>query len=121
MLKGFVLGIIFTVVVAAGIFYAVIANGLIPASARTGEIWGEHWVAHTDLKAVLANDAPKGPNPVALNDANLIAGVQLYGQRDDRKCGDHSFADNDQYKHLVEHVVHRPEEKGGEENYVHHF
>jgi thiosulfate dehydrogenase len=80
MFKGFVLGIIFSVVVAAGTFYAVIANGVIPASARTGEIWGEHWVANTDLKAVLANDAPKGPNPVALNDANLIAGIQLYAK-----------------------------------------
>jgi mono/diheme cytochrome c family protein len=31
------------------------------------------------LRATLARDAPKGPNPVPLNDANLIAGIQLYG------------------------------------------
>ena len=39
----------------------------------------EHFIAGTDLDAVLRNEAPKEPNPVALTDANLIAGIQLYG------------------------------------------
>jgi thiosulfate dehydrogenase len=80
MFKGFVVGILLSIVVAAAIVYAVVATGTIPASTRAGPVWGERWVAGTSLRAVLAKDAPKGPNPVPLNDANLIAGVELYGQ-----------------------------------------
>ena len=32
------------------------------------------------LDATLRRDAPKGPNPVALTDANLSEGIKLYGQ-----------------------------------------
>ncbi|HZT87901.1 MAG TPA: c-type cytochrome [Stellaceae bacterium] len=76
----FLLGILFAVVAAAAAGYAVLTNGVIPAGASVGPIWGEDWAASTDLHAVLAHDAPKEPNPVALSDANLIAGIQLYGK-----------------------------------------
>jgi thiosulfate dehydrogenase len=80
MFKGFLLGILFSIVVALATGYAVIKTGTIPASATAGPIWGEEWVAVTDLDAVLAKEAPKGPNPVPLTDANLIAGIDLFGQ-----------------------------------------
>jgi len=41
----------------------------------------EIWAAQTSLRASLAREAPQGPNPVELTDANLIAGIQLYGER----------------------------------------
>ncbi len=80
MFKGFVLGILFSIIVALATGYAVVTTGTMPASAISGPIWGEDWVARTDLDAVLAKDAPKGPNPVPLTDANLIAGIDLFGQ-----------------------------------------
>jgi thiosulfate dehydrogenase len=78
-MKGFVLGILFTIIAAAALGYAALRTGMVPASARSGPIWGEQWVAGTSLRATLAREAPKGPNPVKLDDANLISGIQLYG------------------------------------------
>ena len=58
----------------------------------------EHWAARTSLRATLAKDAPKGPNPVPLTDANLIAGIELYGQH----CAIcHGTAKGDQSASLV--------------------
>lgn len=79
MLRGFILGIIVTLLAGAGIAYGILVSGLVPANADASPGPAEKFVAGTDLRAVLRNDAPKGPNPVPLNDANLIAGIQLYG------------------------------------------
>jgi thiosulfate dehydrogenase len=40
----------------------------------------EEWAAQTSLRATLNKNAPKGPNPVALTDENLITGIGLYGE-----------------------------------------
>ena len=78
MLKGFILGIVTTLVVGAAVGYATLWTGAIPANAdaRPGSL--EKFVAETDLRAVMRNDAPKGSNPVALTDASLIDGIHLY-------------------------------------------
>jgi mono/diheme cytochrome c family protein len=78
VLIGFIIGIVFTVLAALGAGYMVITNGVIAANAdaKPGAI--ERWIARTSLRATLQREAPKGPNPVALNDANLIAGIHLY-------------------------------------------
>ena len=60
--------------------YAVLRAGLIPANADANPGSLETWAAGASLDATLARDAPKGPNPVALTDVNLIAGIDLYGQ-----------------------------------------
>ena len=80
MFKGIVLGIIFTIVAGLGVGYAVIVSGAIPANAdaQPGPI--EQWIAGKSLQATLDSQAPKGPNPVAVTDANLVEGVKLYGQ-----------------------------------------
>lgn len=80
MLKGFILGILATIVVAFGAGYLALRNGLVPANAdaRPGPL--ETWAAQTSLAATLAREAPKGPNPVALSEANLVAGIGLYRQ-----------------------------------------
>jgi mono/diheme cytochrome c family protein len=80
MFRGFVLGVVLTILVAAGCGYAVLRTGAIPANADATPGWFETWAANTSLDATLARDAPKGPNPVALTDANLVAGIGLFGQ-----------------------------------------
>jgi mono/diheme cytochrome c family protein len=79
MFRGFLLGIIVTIIVIAGAIYAVLRLGTIPAGANSDPLPLEHWAAGTALRATLEREAPKGPNPVPLTDANLIAGIQLYG------------------------------------------
>jgi mono/diheme cytochrome c family protein len=73
-------GVVLTILAVAGGGYAVLRAGLIPANADANPGWLEIWAAHTSLDATLARDAPKGPNPVPLTDANLVAGIDLYGQ-----------------------------------------
>ncbi len=79
-MKGFILGFLATIVVVAAVIYGVLRSGLIPAGADNKPFPLEAWAAGTSLRATLERAAPKGPNPVALNDANLIAGIQLYGR-----------------------------------------
>ena len=79
-MRGFVLGVVATIIVILGAGYLILRNGLIPANADAKPGGLETWVAGVSLDATLARDAPKGPNPVALTDANLVAGINLYGQ-----------------------------------------
>ena len=79
MLGAFVLGIVFSLAVAAGGFILTISSGWIPANADAKPTSFERYVAKTSLRATFNKKWPKGPNPVTLSDANLVAGVQLYG------------------------------------------
>ncbi len=80
MLRSFVLGVVVTILATVLVLYGVLVSGAIPAGADSGPLPLEKWAARTALHATFARQAPKGPNPVPLTDANLIAGVQLYGQ-----------------------------------------
>ncbi len=80
MLRSFVLGVIIALLAVAASIYVLIVKGVIPASADSGPLPLEKWAARASLHASLAQGAPNTPNPVPLNDANLIAGIQLYGQ-----------------------------------------
>ena len=80
-MRGFLLGIVAAIVVAAVGGYIVLRSGLVPANADAEPGWLEIWAANTSLDATLDREAPKGPNPVALTDDNLVAGIELYGQR----------------------------------------
>ncbi len=80
MIKSFILGIILTILAVVACAYVILAKGVIPAGADAGPVPLEHWAARLSLHATLANEAPKTPNPVALTDDNLIAGIQLYGR-----------------------------------------
>jgi mono/diheme cytochrome c family protein len=80
MLKGVVSGVMLAIVVALIGAYALVRSGCIPANADGKPGWLELWMAQTSLDATLRRDAPKGPNPVALTDQNLINGVHLYAQ-----------------------------------------
>jgi mono/diheme cytochrome c family protein len=80
MFRAFLWGVVLTILAAVGGGYAVLRAGLVPANADAKPGWFETWAAGTSLDATLARDAPKGANPVPLTDANLIAGIDLYGQ-----------------------------------------
>src|ERR1039458_10175713 len=81
MRKEFLFGVLATIVVGLLCGYIILRMGLIPANAdaKAGSL--EKWAARTSLHATLDNEAPKGPNPVALTDGNLIAGIDLYEKR----------------------------------------
>ncbi len=78
MIKGIVVGIVATV--AAGLLgaYVFIVTGCMPANADAKPPLLEKWAAKKSLHATIEREAPKTPNPVALNDENLIAGVKVY-------------------------------------------
>ena len=79
-MRGFLLGVLATMVLAAVCGYIVLRTGLVPANADAEPGRLEIWAANTSLDATLDREAPKGPNPVALTDDNLLAGVELYGR-----------------------------------------
>jgi thiosulfate dehydrogenase len=78
MFRGFILGIVVSVLVACGACYLVLTNGVISAAADSEPSGLERWLAETSLDATLRRDAPVYPNPVADNDTNLDAGIRLY-------------------------------------------
>lgn len=79
MIRGIIIGIVVTLVVFLAAGYFGVERGLMPANADTPPSKLERWAAKTSLRATIARDAPKTPNPVPLDDANLIAGIKLYG------------------------------------------
>lgn len=79
-LRSFISGVLATIAVAALCVYFVLRSGVIPANADAKPFQLESWAARTSLKATLAREAPKGPNPVSLTNTNLIAGIDLYGK-----------------------------------------
>jgi hypothetical protein len=78
MFRGFILGIIFTVLAAAAVGYYALSNGLIPANADATPGQIERFIAGTSLQATLDKDAPKESNPMQLTDENLVNGIKLY-------------------------------------------
>ena len=80
MFKSFTFGVFATIVVALLCGYIALRVGLVPANADANPGPLETWAAWTSLDATLRRDAPKGANPVALTDDNLIAGIDLYGR-----------------------------------------
>src|SRR5579883_2975711 len=77
-MKKFLAGVVATIIVGFIGAYAFISFGCMPANADGKPPWIEKWMARTSLHASIRREAPQGPIPVALNDANLAAGVRLY-------------------------------------------
>ena len=80
MLRGFLLGILFTVIAAAAAAYGMIRTGVMPANADEAPPRVETWAAKTSLHATLRKSAPKVTDPLPASDQNLIAGIKLYAQ-----------------------------------------
>ncbi|HVM32612.1 MAG TPA: c-type cytochrome [bacterium] len=58
--------------------YGFISMGWMPANADGKAPWLEQWMARKALHAAIDRQAPTGPLPIPLNDANLSAGIRLY-------------------------------------------
>ena len=80
MLKSMFLGVVLTIAVALIGAYFLVRSGLIPANADAKPGRLETWMARTSLDATLRRDAPKGQNPMALTEQNLLDGVHLFAQ-----------------------------------------
>lgn len=78
MIRGIVIGAVGVIVLALLGAYAGIEAGLMPANADAKPSKIERWAARTSLAATLRREATTTPNPVALTDANLSAGIRLY-------------------------------------------
>lgn len=79
MIRGFIAGILVSILVLLAGGYVLLQSGLLPANADAKPGGLELWAAGTSLNATLRNQAPKQANPIPLTDANLIAGITLYG------------------------------------------
>lgn len=80
MIRGFIAGVIVTLIVICASVYLLLKSGMIPANADAKPGGFELWAAGTSLDATLRSKAPKQANPVPLTDASLIDGITLYGQ-----------------------------------------
>jgi thiosulfate dehydrogenase len=80
MVRGIAIGAIGVVVLLALGAYAAVMGGMMPANADGKPMRLERWAAKSSLNATIRREAPTSPNPVALNDANLTAGIKLYAQ-----------------------------------------
>ncbi|MBV8344041.1 MAG: cytochrome c [Candidatus Eremiobacteraeota bacterium] len=78
MMRGVILGVTATLVVIGLVLYIGVRAGMMPANADGKPSKLERWAAKTSLQATLAREAPTTAPPIALNDANLIAGIRLY-------------------------------------------
>lgn len=78
MIKGIAVGVAATLVAGLLGAYLFVALGLMPANADAKPPALEKWAARKSLHASIEREAPKTPNPVAISDENLIAGVKLY-------------------------------------------
>jgi mono/diheme cytochrome c family protein len=78
-MRMFFLGMLATVVAVAAIGYLVVVTGLMPANADGPYLPGERWAAHTSLNATIKREAPQGEAPLQPTEANLLAGVKIYG------------------------------------------
>ena len=78
MARGIVIGVLATLVVIVVLGYVAVEVGMLPANADAKASKIERWAARTSLRATIARQAPRTPNPVPLTDANLIAGIKLY-------------------------------------------
>jgi thiosulfate dehydrogenase len=79
-MRGFIAGILATIVVALVLAYLLLQSGYIPANADAEPGGLELWAANTSLGATLRREAPSGPNPATLSDDHLIAGIKLYAK-----------------------------------------
>ena len=80
MLKGMFLGVVLALAVALMGAYFLVRSGLISANADAKPGRLETWMARTSLDATLRRDAPKGQNPMAPTEENLLDGVHHFAQ-----------------------------------------
>jgi thiosulfate dehydrogenase len=79
VLKGFIVGVLATLVILLIIGYVGITQGLlIPANADAKPSQMERWMASRSLDATIAREMPAQTNPIAATDENFESGIKLY-------------------------------------------
>ena len=80
MLKSALGGVVLTLAVLVAAAVVLFESGVVPANADAPPSRLETWAAATSLEATVNREAPKEPDPVALTEENLVAGVRLFAQ-----------------------------------------
>ncbi|MGD0968717.1 MAG: c-type cytochrome [Candidatus Aquilonibacter sp.] len=81
MLKGFIAGVLATIVLELLVAYVGITQGvLIPANADVQSSKMERWAASRSLSATIRREMPTEANPIAATDVNYLAAIKLYGE-----------------------------------------
>ncbi len=78
MIRGIFFGILITLALGLVGCYVFVVKGWMPANADSKPSLLETWAAHKSLHALIKREAPQGPNPISLTDANLISGIKFY-------------------------------------------
>jgi mono/diheme cytochrome c family protein len=79
-MRGFINGVVFTLAVLLAAFIAGVWFGVLPSGADAKQLPFEDWAAHRALHASIARDtAAEAGTTLQPTDANLLAGVKLYG------------------------------------------
>jgi len=77
-MRGFILGIIATLVVIAAVISIVVSFGLLPTNADAVPPNWESRIADSALDASMDRHAPRVNNPLPPTDENLIDGMKVY-------------------------------------------
>jgi mono/diheme cytochrome c family protein len=77
-MRGFVLGVVVTVVVALVAGFTVVNFGLLSSAADRKPSHLERWAANRSLAATIARETAGLTDPLPATDDNLTAGVKLY-------------------------------------------
>ena len=77
-MRGFILGVIVTIVVLFGIGLAIADLGYLPTTANATPPSIERRLAMSALDASMERHAPRVSNPVPTTDENLIDGMKIY-------------------------------------------
>ncbi|MGH7727919.1 MAG: c-type cytochrome [Vulcanimicrobiaceae bacterium] len=79
-MRTFLYGIVFTVAALVAAALAGILGGVLPAGADVKPSPLERWAAKVSLRVTIARESKGYADPLQPTDANLIAGIRLYGQ-----------------------------------------
>jgi len=77
-MRGFVFGILFTLIVLAAGGWWCLKQGYVDFAADRKPSWAEEKISMAAVDASTERRAPEGKNPVAATEANIAAGAQLY-------------------------------------------
>jgi cytochrome c553 len=81
VVKGFIFGVLATIVVGLLVAYVGITQGLlIPANADAKPSHMERWAASRSLDATIKREMPTQSNPIPPTDTNYLAAIKLYGE-----------------------------------------
>jgi mono/diheme cytochrome c family protein len=115
-MKGFILGVLLTLVVVFGGFYLVMSQGWYPIGADNPPGKMERKYANMAMDAYVDKHMPEGNNPAEANSSNLMEGAMLYekhcalchgGGKDRTSPLAHNFSPP--VPQILQHIPHDPD------------